>query len=492
MKMQKNYSSDTLYKQLFTICNNVANQNDGVQSLQSLSGLLNSISFLIKKYNVDDDLSAYTNIFAIYKLAQNAFFADDLDIYNKNKVLECLDALASFQRLGTKFQDNIKKIIEMLHPDNNIDQNVGFEFYLKVIENLDSDGIIAEFDKNWFKECQICAQVLENLSSQQINNLVAYKSDDKNGTNFITELLKTICHSKRIYDKSSGEFLRFDKTARNNFFGAQQIQKSVPTLADVAENNVKTLDLKTEENNVTKYKFFSTEKFKGLSPEAKNLFVATLLNSFLEDLERKDEMYQNLNKKKCLPPDQVLAAMDECYINFSEVLKSFREIDKGCTKVDVDVLEKLIFQLFARDESGYLKPSLTKLIDLPGLDKSFVDYVKNILPFCDIHLLDGNCEYADIVNQAVANKNKNQIDFIRKLMKHKYSCFFHRDDHNFIKKLTYGSIITFGEFMNVRAINCLSKDYVGKIFENAEHRKILEKVLKSESNELTISFNKLF
>ncbi|MBQ9491835.1 MAG: hypothetical protein IJU86_03590, partial [Firmicutes bacterium] len=105
-------------KQLFVVCNNVANQNDGIESFKSLSGLLNSISFLVKKYNVDDDLSAYTNVSAICKLAQNAFFADDFDIDNKNKVLEYLDALASFQQLGIKFQDNIKKIIEMLRLDN--------------------------------------------------------------------------------------------------------------------------------------------------------------------------------------------------------------------------------------------------------------------------------------------------------------------------------------------------------------------------------------
>lgn len=477
-------------KQLFTICNNVTNQNEGMQSFQSLSGLLNSISFLIKKYNVNDDLSVYADISVIRKLVQNVFVADEVAIENKNKVLECLNALAKFKQLGTAFQNTIKRIIGILRNDEKVGQNIVFRFYLDEIKNLDSDTIIAKFDKNWFSDCQICSQVLTNLSYQQINDLVAYKSDNKSGSKFISELLKTICESKYIYDESSGYFLKFDKTAKNDFFGAQQIKKSVPILVDVGENNVQTLDLKAEEKNVMEYKFFREDKFKNFSSEAKNLFVTELLNSFLGDLKSTDYIYKANNKNNCLPSDQVLVAINECYINFSEVLKSFRETDNNGIKIDLDVLEELIFQLFVRDKNGYLTLFLTKLIELSGLNQSFVNHVKNILPLCDSTLLDGNCEYANIVNDAVKNKNEDQIDFIKKLMKRKYSYFFHRDDHNFIKKLSYDAVITFGESMNIRAINCLSKDCIKTMFENTEHRKILEKALKHQGDEFTISVNK--
>ena len=479
-------------KQLFIICDNVANQNGGMQSFKSLGGLLNSISFLIKKYNVNDDLSVYANISVIRKLVQNVFLADEVAIEDKNKVLECLNALAGFKQLGIKFQDSVKKIIELLRDNKKVDQNIDFEFYLSEIKNLDSDTIITNFDKNWFRDRQICSQVLENLSYQQINDLVIYKSDNKSGSKFISELLKTICESKYIYDESSGDFLGFDKTAKNDFFGAQQIKKSISILVDVVENDMKTLDLKSEERNVTEYKFFSKEKFLNLVPEVKNIFVSELLNSFLGDLERTDGIYQTYNKNDCLPSDKVLVVINECYINFSEVLKNFSKTDNNGIKIDLDVLERLIFQLFARDKAGYLTLFLTKLIDLPGFDKSFVNYVKNILSLLDANLLDGNCEYADIVNQAVANKNQDQIDFIKKLMKYEYSCFFHRDDNNFIKKLSYDAVITFGESMNIRAINCLSKDCIKTMFENTEHRKILEKALKHQGDEFAIVTNKFF
>ena len=481
-------------KQLFDICNNVANQNDGMQSFRSLGGLLNSISFLIQKYSIDDDLSAYTDILPIRKLTQNAFLSDNLDTDYKNKILQCLDALAKFKQLGTKFQDNVKKVIELLSDNKKID----FEFYLDEIKNLNSDSIITKFNENWFSDCQVCSRVLENLSYQQINDLVIYKSDNKSGSKFISKLLKTICESKYIYDESSGDFLGFDKTAKNDFFGAQQIKKSISILVDVVENNMKTLDLKSEERNVTEYKFFSKEEFLNLVPEVKNIFVSELLNSFLGDLERTDEIYQTYHKNNCLPPDQMLAAINECYINFSEVLKSFSETYNNGIKIDLDVLEKLIFQLFIRGQK-YLKPFLTKLMDLPGFDKSFVNYMESILPFCDSNLLDGNredanivnqCEYANIVNQAVANNNQDQIAFIKKLMRCEYSYFFHHNDYNFIKNLSYNAIITFGGFMSIRAINCLSKNCIKTMFGNAEHRKILEKVLESQSNELTIITNK--
>ena len=481
-------------KQLFIICNNVANQNEAMQSFQSLSGLLNSISFLIKKYNVDDDLSVYADISVIWKLAQNAYFSNRIAIYDKNKILECLNALAKFKQLGTKFQNTIKRIIGILRDTKKIDQNINFEFYLDEIKNLNPDSIITKFDKNWFSDRQICSQVLTNLSYQKINGLVDYKSNDKSGSEFISKLLKTVCRSEYNYDESSGDFLEFDKKARHDFFDAKQIKKLVPILVDVVENNMQTLDLKTEEKNVMEYKFFSGDKFKNLSSEAKNLFVTTLLNSFLDDLRKTDKIYQSYHKNSCLPPNEMLAAINECYINFSEVLKSFSKTDNNNIKIDLDVLEELIFQLFARDENRYLKSFLTKLMDLSGLNKSFVDYVKNILPLCDSTLLDENCEYADIVNDAVKNKNEDQIDFIKKLMKREYSYFFHRDDHNFIKKLSYDAVITFGEHISSYSqnINYLSKDIINRIFKSVEHRQILEKALKRSGDEFSISFNKFF
>lgn len=475
-------------KQLFTICNNVANQNDGIESFKSLSGLLNSISFLIKKYNVNDDLSVYANILVIRKLGQNVFLDDKVAIEDKNKVLECLNALAEFKQLGVKFQDETKKVAELLRDNKKVYQNIDFEFYFSEIKNLDSYSIITKFDKNWFRDRQICSQVLESLSYQQINNLVAYNENSKSGSKFISKLLKTICYSRHIYDKSSGDFLGFDKTARNNFFGAQQIKKSGPILVDVVENNMQILNLKAEEKNVTEYKFFSGTKFKNFSSEVKNLFVTILLNSFLNDLCEIDEDYQQDNCNKHLPSDQMLAAMNECYINFSEVLKSFSETDNNCIKIDLDVFKKLISQIFARNKVGYLKPFLTKLIDLPGFDKAFVEYVKNILPLCDSNLLDENCKYADVVNQTVENKNQDQIDFIGKLMQSNHACFFHRQDYNFIQKLSYDAVITFGEYIfSCRMVIAgLSENYIKMMFENTQHRQFLENALKKRGNDIII------
>ena len=208
----------------------------------------------------------------------------------------------------------------------------------------------------------------------------------------------------------------------------------------------------------------------------------------MNDLCEIDEDYQQDNCNKHLPSDQMLAAMNECYINFSEVLKSFSETDNNCIKIDLDVFKKLISQIFARNKVGYLKPFLTKLIDLPGFDKAFVEYVKNILPLCDSNLLDENCKYADVVNQTVKNKNQDQIDFIGKLMQSNHACFFHRQDYNFIQKLSYDAVITFGEyiFSCCIVIAGLSEDYIKMMFENTQHRQFLENALKKRGNDIII------